>query len=135
MSVPSGTVTFLAGRASATATVNVNDNFVADGDRTVNLSISCAPAGRAARQPDSRGCERGADHMDNEPRVQFAAPTFTVAEGAPTAVISVTRTGDTSVPVLVDYASSAGTATAGADYATASGTVAYGAASPPRPSR
>ncbi len=112
-------MTFLAGQASATATVNVNDNLLADGDRTVNLSISAPqPAGLPGSPILGLRTSAVLTLRDNEPRVQFAAPTFTVAEGAPTAVITVTRTGDTSVPVLVDYATSAGTATAAADYTT-----------------
>ena len=127
-SVPSGTVTFLAGQASATATVNVNDNLLADGDRTVNLSISTPqPAGLPGSPILGLRTTAVLTLRDNEPRVQFAAPTFTVAEGAPTAVITVTRTGDTSVPVLVDYASGAGTATAGTDYTSAGGTLSFGA--------
>ena len=127
-SVPSGTVTFLAGQASATATVNVIDNLVADGDRTVNLSISGPqPAGLPGSPILGLRTSAVLTIKDNEPRVQFAAPTFTVAEGAPTAVIAVTRTGDTSMPVLVDYSTSAGTSTAGADYTTTSNTVTFGA--------
>ena len=64
-SVPSGTVTFLAGSGQRDGARSTSyDNLVADGDRTVNLSISAPAAGRAARQPDPRAAdERGADHQ------------------------------------------------------------------------
>lgn len=57
------------------------------------------------------------------PSVQFSSPTYSVDEDAGEAVITATLSGATSNPVAVDYASAAGTATAGDDYTDVSGTL------------
>jgi len=57
--------------------------------------------------------------------VQFTASAFTVAENAGAATIRVQRTGDTTIPVTVAYATGNGTAVAGTDYQSASGTLSF----------
>jgi hypothetical protein len=57
--------------------------------------------------------------------VQFSATKFTVDETAGSAVITVQRTGDTSGQVTVDFTTSDGTATAGADYTAVSTTLTF----------
>ena len=120
--VPSTTVNFGPGQSSATAQVNVVDNGLADADRTVNLSISAPqPTGQSGSPILGLRTTAVLTIPDDEPRVRFASPTFSVTEGAPVATINVTRTGDPSVEVRVDYATSDGTATAPADYTTTRG--------------
>lgn len=55
------------------------------------------------------------------PRLQFAAPTFSVGEADGSATISVTRTDSGTGAVSVHYATSDGSARAGSDYTAASG--------------
>jgi CSLREA domain-containing protein len=55
----------------------------------------------------------------------FSSTTYTVAEGAGTATITVNRTGGSSGEARVAYTTSNGTATAGSDYTTASGTLIF----------
>jgi len=55
----------------------------------------------------------------------FSAADVEVAEGAGTATFTVTRSGDLAGTDTVDYATSDGTATAGADYSAASGTLTF----------
>ncbi len=57
------------------------------------------------------------------PSVQFSSATYSVDEDAGEAVITATLSAATSNPVTVDYASAAGTATAGDDYTDVSGTL------------
>ena len=63
------------------------------------------------------------------PSLQFSAATYSVAENAGTATITVTRTGGSSGPASVAYATANGTATGGdscggsVDYRTTSGTL------------
>jgi hypothetical protein len=64
---------------------------------------------------------------DFEPTVSFASAGFTVGESTPTAAIVVTRGGSASVPFMVNFATSNGTATAGTDYTTTSGTLTFAA--------
>ncbi len=62
---------------------------------------------------------------DDDPAVPgtlaLGPATYTVLEGATTVTVTVTRTGGTDLAVSVQYATSAGTATAGPDYLNASG--------------
>lgn len=58
--------------------------------------------------------------------LQFNSPTYSVNENAGIATVTVTRTGDASCTVGVNYVTSDGTATAGLDYVTTSGTLIFG---------
>lgn len=60
------------------------------------------------------------------PVLQFSSATSSVAENAGSAVITVTRTGETNSLVTVQYSTSPGTATAGSDYVPVVGTLAFG---------
>jgi hypothetical protein len=57
--------------------------------------------------------------------ISFSSPTYTVNENGTTATITVTRTGAGNGAVTVNYATSNGTATAGADYTPATGTLTW----------
>ena len=57
--------------------------------------------------------------------LQFSNATYSVNETGGTATITVTRTGDSTGSVTVDYATSNGTATSGSDYTAASGTLTF----------
>ncbi len=56
--------------------------------------------------------------------VSVAASTPTASEGGPNGVFTVTRTGDTSVPLTVNYTVN-GTATSGTDYVALPGSVTF----------
>lgn len=58
---------------------------------------------------------------------QFSAANYTVNENAGTVVINVTRTGDTSGAVSVNYATSDGTAQQRLDYLATTGTLSFAA--------
>src|SRR5262249_7870881 len=57
--------------------------------------------------------------------LQFNNATYNVNENAPTATITVTRTGGSTGSVGVNYATSNGTALAGSDYTATSGTLTF----------
>ncbi|MCM3872256.1 MAG: CSLREA domain-containing protein [Pyrinomonadaceae bacterium] len=57
--------------------------------------------------------------------LQFGSATFSVGEGTPNAIITVTRTGGTAGEARVNYATSNGTAIALRDYTAASGTLIF----------
>jgi hypothetical protein len=59
--------------------------------------------------------------------IQFASATYPTNEGAGSATVNVTRTGDTSTEVTVDYNASNGTALARSDYTVTSGTLRFAA--------
>jgi hypothetical protein len=58
--------------------------------------------------------------------IQFAAASFTVAENAGQATITVQRTADLDTPVSVGFATTEDTATNGLKYTAVSGTLAFG---------
>lgn len=58
---------------------------------------------------------------------QFNSATLNVAESGGSALITVTRLGNTSAPATVDYGASNGTANSPTDYLTSSGTLNFGA--------
>jgi Calx-beta domain len=57
--------------------------------------------------------------------VQLGSPAYAVAEGAGSAIISVTRTGGSHGTAQAGFATSDGTASAGLDYTAVSGTLAF----------
>jgi hypothetical protein len=118
-----GPLVFAAGQTSATFDVPIVDTALAEGNRTVNLTLA-APGGGGAL-----GSRKTAvlTIVDDEVGLRFSQPAYTVGEGAGSAAITVIRTGPTALAVTVDYATSDGTATAGADYTTRSGTLRFAA--------
>src|SRR5207302_10507955 len=62
-----------------------------------------------------------------QPTIQFSASSYTVAESACFATITVQRLSDPSTTVGVDFATTDGTATNGLKYTAGSGTLAFGA--------
>ena len=59
------------------------------------------------------------------PSVTFSADAYSVVESAGTATVTVQLSAAATTPVTVDYATSAGTATAGDDYTQTSGTLTF----------
>jgi CSLREA domain-containing protein len=59
--------------------------------------------------------------------IQFDSSGYIVSEGAGSAIITVTRSGDASGPASVDYATSDGSATQAKDYIVASETLSFAA--------
>lgn len=62
-----------------------------------------------------------------QPTVQFAAASFSESEAGGNATIEVRRSGYAGHPLMVNYATSNGTATAGSDYSARSGTLTFAA--------
>lgn len=62
-----------------------------------------------------------------QPIVQFSASSYSVAESAGTATLTVQRTANLDTPVSVDFATTDGTATNGLKYIAVSGTLIFGA--------
>ena len=116
-------LTFAAGETFKDVTIQILDDSLPEGDETVLLTLSDPSPGAGL------GTIRAAvlTIVDDEQTLQFSAPVYVVNEAARTAVIGVTRTGPAVGTVTVDYASVAGSATAGADYTDVSGTLTFGA--------
>lgn len=66
-------------------------------------------------------------NVSASPTVQFSAADYAVNEGAASALVTVTRAGDASGEVTVDYATANGTASDRTDYTAAFGTLHFAA--------
>ena len=113
-------------------------NALAEPDRTVTVTLSNArsigPA-TGANAPGDQSPHRRQRRRSRSwttSRACSSAPTNTAVTEGGTATIAVTRTGATSGPVTVDYATGGGTAVASTHYTPASGTLTFGAGVPSR---
>ena len=118
----SGTVTFEPGQTSQTILVNIPNDTVYEGAETFTATLS-NPTGGA-----TLGTNVGTVTITDEgdaPAIAIAdAPV--VNEGGELE-FTVTRTGDLSSALSVDFATTDGTATAATDYTSATGTVSFAA--------
>jgi hypothetical protein len=117
----SGTLTFDAGVTSLTFSVALTDTPVAEGDRTVRLSLR-NPGGRAALGALR---ETVLTILDDEVGVRFDAAGYSVAENGGGATITVLRTGPPVGVASVTFSTGDGTAQAGADYAPTAGRLVF----------
>jgi Calx-beta domain/FG-GAP repeat/Domain of unknown function (DUF4214) len=119
----SGTLTFLPGETSKTISVTINGDTVFEPNETFFVNLS-----NSSDASLSRAQAVGTILNDDlPPTLQFSTGSFSVNEGANAATITVTRTGDTSVPVNVDYATSDGSASQRTDYEMTVGTLKFAA--------
>jgi hypothetical protein len=112
-----GTLLFGDQQITASFTVPILDDLIAEGNETFNVVLS-APTNGAALGPNSTAT---VTILDNERAVQFERTTFTVTEDGPAAQLTVIRTGPTTGAVTVRYATAPGTAVQPLDYAPTSG--------------
>jgi aryl-phospho-beta-D-glucosidase BglC (GH1 family)/Ca2+-binding RTX toxin-like protein len=119
-----GTVTFAAGQATATVTVQVTNDTLVENPETLNLNLS---GGTNITIADSSGT--GTINSDD---VAPPPPTIVVNdvvanEASGSMVFTVIRSGDLSSASSVNYATANGTAIAGSDYTAAAGAVTFAA--------
>jgi hypothetical protein len=115
----SGTLTFTPGQISQTFTVGLIDDHASDGTETVNLNLT-NPVGCSIGTPATAIL-----NLKDPPNVQFSASTHTALDNDSAAVFLVTLSTASTEYVMVDYATSDGTATAGVDYYQSSGTITF----------
>jgi uncharacterized repeat protein (TIGR01451 family) len=131
-----GVTLTLSGAQTAAAQTDAQGNYsfpnlAAGGDYTVTPS----KANYTFTPPSRSFANLGADQSANfaaasvPASIQFAASSFAAGEGGGAAVVTVTRTVNTSIAVSVNYSTAGGTAAAGSDYeaASASGTLSFAA--------
>ena len=117
-----GTLTFAPGQISQSFGVTILDDPLDESDETVFLGLS---------SPDNAtlGGPSGATLtiLDNDapPAVRFSNSSYNVNENQGTAAITVTLSTASGQSVSVDYATSDGSATAGADYVVVSDTLTF----------
>lgn len=119
----SGTLTFAPGETSKTFPVLIIDNVVADGNKTVNLTLSSPDKATLGTQVTAV-----LTIIDNDQALAMFDPgSFEVNEADGYATITVILTSPTVAQATVDYATSDGTALAPGDYTAASGTLTFAA--------
>ena len=121
----SGTLTFAEADTIQTFTIAILDDAEYEGNETINLDLSNPTGGATLGTPSS--AELTITDNENPPAgsLQFSASNYTVNENGTEALITVTRVGGDFGTVTVEYATSEGTASAGADYAAVSGTLSF----------
>ena len=121
-----GTLNWAAGDSTdKTFTVPVTWDGRGEAPESVNLALT-NPGGGADLGPNSVAVITIGDDGASGPLV-LTSNSYSVGEGDAVVTITVTRSGGSlGGPVTVDYATSAGSATAGSDYADASGTLTFG---------
>jgi hypothetical protein len=109
----SDVLTFDPGETSQTFNVAITDDALDEPNENLNLTLS-GPENAVLGAPSSAVLTI----VDNDApvTVQFDAATYSVEETAGTATITVTLSAPSGLAVEVDYATSAGTATAEDDY-------------------
>jgi len=120
-----GTLDFADGETQKTFDIPVSWDGRQEGDETISVTLS-----NFSSDDDPSATKVAVVHIADDGAsgaVQFSAPSYDVIENTGQATITVNRSGGSlGGPVTVDYATSDGTAHAGADYQAASGTLTFG---------
>lgn len=119
----SGTLTFAPGETSKTVSVATIADNVAEGSETVLLTLTSPTGGATITTSQATGTIQASSAPGPSVAIAAAGP---VTEGQPLNFV-VTRTGATSTPISVNYATSNGTALSGSDYVATSGTLTFAA--------
>jgi hypothetical protein len=124
----SGTLDFPAGQTTATVVVTVTGDETAEGDETFDLDLSNPTNATLGTHPTVVTIQ------DNDPippgTAVLSVSGVTVKEGnsgTKDLAFTVTRSGETTTAVDVDWQTANGTAVAPADYVSASGNVSFAA--------
>ncbi|RLE36850.1 hypothetical protein DRJ23_06755, partial [Candidatus Acetothermia bacterium] len=118
----SGTATIPAGNLTTTVSVPIVDDAVSEPTEEFYVNLSGATN---ATIGDSQGV---GTILDDDGTPSIAIDDVTVTEGD-SATFTLTLSNPSATPITVDYATSDGTAVAGADYTAGSGTVTFPAGS------
>lgn len=111
--------------ATKFCTISILQDTLVEGPKTINLSLSGASGATLGTQTTAVLTILDDDGTGS---IQFTSATYTGTEAGGAVIITVSRTGGTTGPVTVDYATSTGgsnPATAGTDYVATSGTLTW----------
>lgn len=122
VAVTNGSVTFTAGQTSQPVNITVNGDTTFEPTETFNVNLSGASN---ATISDGQGVGT-ITNDDSQPTISINDVTVTEGNaGTVLATFTVSLSGTSSQTISANYATAAGTATAGTDYVTASGTVTF----------
>jgi hypothetical protein len=119
--VTGGTLTILAGETTGYITIDLEDDLVYEGDETFQVTLS-NPSGATVTDGVATGTILEDDPV---PELSFESGGYQVGEVAGSATITVVLSGTTALTATVEYATTDGSAQAGADYLAATGTLTF----------
>lgn len=117
------TLSFGTFDTALTFTVPIIDDSLAEGDETVALRLISAAGASFLVSPTNAVLTI----VDNDVSIRFSSANFSVFENETNAVITISRVGAIGTPFSVGYATSDGTAIAGADYGAVSNVLNFNA--------
>ena len=115
-----GTLNFAPGDLTQTITVPILEDLLDELDETFTVTLSNPSA--TATIADGTGI---GTIVDNDAAPTLSIDDVTVDEAAGTATFTVTLSATSGLPVSVNFATSSGTATSGADFTSAAGTLNF----------
>jgi uncharacterized repeat protein (TIGR01451 family) len=118
----SGTLTFTPGTTVQTFDVTINDDALDEANETVNLTLSGAVN---ATVGGTNPATLTIVDDDPQPTVAFESGSYSVGEGDGAATITVTLSAASGQDVMVNYATSDGTAEEPGDYGSVSGILTF----------
>jgi hypothetical protein len=121
------TLSFADGETNKSFSVAILDDFLLEGNETVQLVLKNPTGGADLGQPTNAVLTIIDNEVASSGVLQFSATNYTVLEAGPVATITISRTGGGAGGVTVDFTTSDGTATAGLDYTNASRTLSFAA--------
>jgi len=117
------TLSFLDGQTSRTFDVTILDDLVFEGDETVNLALANPTGSAALGQPQNAVLT--ITENDAPGNFRFSMANYTASEDGGNVTLTVERTGGDDGTVTVNYTTSDGSGTAGADYTPSAGTLTF----------
>jgi len=125
----SGTLTISAGSTSGTVIVSVTGDTDVENNETLTLTLS-NPNGASLRTATATGTINNDDSETSLPTINITSANVTEGDsGTSNLSFTVSLSTQASSDVMVDYATSNGTATAGIDYTATNGTLTISAGS------
>lgn len=109
------TVSFADGQTAATATLNIADDTLVEGDESILLSLS-NPVGAVLAAQDSATLTILDNDAPAKGAIALGNATYQVSEDGTAIAIDLVRTGGSSGAVTVDLLAMGGTAIAGSDF-------------------
>jgi len=118
-----GTLIFAPGETIKAITVMVNGDTQVEPSETFFLNLS-NPVNAAMQKNQGTGTIINDDQVSG-PTIQFSQATYAVQEELGAVTLTITRSGNATLPASVDYATNDGSATQKADFEIAVGTLTF----------
>ncbi len=122
---PPGSLTFAPGVLSRTIPVTITQDSAAQGDETVLATLSLPPGANATLGTPATTVLTITDGADDVSSVFFSPAAYSVSEAAPSALVTVKRSGSLTASAEVFYSVTGGTATEGFDFTGGNGILVF----------